>query len=123
MRTKPVLAAVMVAALVSVATRAGAQCNASCQGDFNSDQQVTIDELVAAVHNALVGCGGAAEEGCIASGGTVSTGSCCSSAPDFPDTCQIGSCGCAPGLSRDLPICDCGEGRCFDHDQRACVAR
>ena len=101
---------------------AAAQCNPSCQGDSNSDQQVTIDELVAAVGNALEGCeAGPEQQGCLASGGTLSAASCCSDAPEFPDTCKIGSCGCSPGSSREVALCDCGEGRCFDRDQRACV--
>jgi hypothetical protein len=61
----------------------------------------------------------AAEQGCIASGGTVTTGLCCSSTGDFPDTCAIGACGCAPGQSHEVKICDCGEGQCFDGS--ACV--
>lgn len=109
-------------ALVLPASPSAAQCNPSCQGDLNSDHRVTIEELITAVGNALGGCAASPEEqGCLASGGAVSTASCCASAPEFPDTCQIGQCGCAPQSSRDLSICACGEGRCFDRDQRACV--
>ena len=108
--------------LASPLSPCAAQCNPSCQGDLNSDEQVTIDELVAAVRNALGGCEGSAErQGCLASGGTVSTKSCCASAPEFPDTCHLGACGCAPASSREVAFCECGDGTCFDRDQRACV--
>lgn len=54
-----------------------------------------------------------AGELCTASGGTVTTGSCCLDSPaSFPDTCSIGSCGCAPASSHTIAICDC-LGGCF----------
>ena len=103
---------------------ARAQCNPTCQGDFNQDGRVTVDEIITSVNNALTGCGESPEQqGCIDSGGSVSTGPCCSAAPEFPDTCGIGSCGCAPEFSRDVSICNCGSGACFNRDQRACVQR
>jgi hypothetical protein len=51
---------------------------------------------------------------CIASGGTVVTKSCCKSVSDFPNTCLIGACGCSPDNSKEIRVCDCGPGRCFD---------
>jgi hypothetical protein len=51
------------------------------------------------------------------------TALCCSSAPDFPDTCAIGSCGYSPEFSREVSICDCSPGACFNRAQRACVPR
>ncbi len=54
------------------------------------------------------------EQVCMDSGGIVSTGMCCKSAGDFPDTCAIGACGCAPEYSHEVKICDCGENKCFD---------
>jgi hypothetical protein len=54
------------------------------------------------------------DNSCIASGGTVVTEMCCQSAPDFPNTCVIGPCGCSPAYSKDTKVCDCGPGRCFD---------
>ena len=65
------------------------------------------------------------EEGCIRSGGTVRTVSCCTSVPDFPDTCSIGACGCAPMYSRMALGCDCGPMRCFDTfgGTDSCIAR
>ncbi|MCK6555726.1 hypothetical protein L6Q96_14310 [Candidatus Binatia bacterium] len=111
-----------MSALALAASASVAQCNPTCQGDFNSDQQVTVDEILVAVNNAMGNCGGSAEQrGCLASGGSVSTTLCCSSAPDFPDMCEIGACGCAPMFSRNVPTCDCGLGRCFSRAQLACV--
>ncbi|XOB41911.1 MAG: hypothetical protein ACKKMS_00755 [Candidatus Nealsonbacteria bacterium] len=54
------------------------------------------------------------EQACINSGGTVSTGLCCLSVGDFPDTCVVGACGCAPASSHEVKICDCGKGKCFN---------
>lgn len=51
---------------------------------------------------------------CTASGGTVSTQLCCGSASDFPNTCAIGACGCAPMSSRMVMVCNCPTGRCFN---------
>jgi hypothetical protein len=58
-----------------------------------------------------------AEESCKSSGGTVSTGLCCQSVSDFPNTCLIGACGCSPGNSHEIKTCECPEGKCFDGNQ------
>ena len=36
-------------------SRIGAQCN-HCEGDFNGDGEVTINEIIVSVNNALGGC-------------------------------------------------------------------
>ena len=54
------------------------------------------------------------EAGCTNSGGTLETSLCCNSANDFPNTCLIGACGCAPESSHNVTICNCGEDKCFD---------
>jgi hypothetical protein len=54
------------------------------------------------------------EQGCLSSGGTVTTTPCCQSVGDFPNTCGIGPCGCAPANSHEVNICDCGVGKCFN---------
>jgi hypothetical protein len=56
----------------------------------------------------------ASAAGCLASGGTVGTAKCCDSTGPFPNTCAVGACSCAPGLSHDVPVCNCGAGKCFD---------
>ncbi len=56
-------------------------------------------------------------QACIDSGGVVGTGLCCESTGDFPDTCAIGACGCAPEYSHSVKICDCGKDKCFNGKQ------
>lgn len=57
---------------------------------------------------------GAAEQGCLDSGGAVTSSTCCTGGGDFPNTCLIGACGCAPDASHEVRACDCGDARCFD---------
>lgn len=54
------------------------------------------------------------EQACAISGGTIKTSLCCQSSGDFPNSCLIGACGCAPSASHEVKICDCGEDKCFD---------
>lgn len=54
------------------------------------------------------------EQGCIISGGTISTSMCCESASDFPNSCAIGACGCSLENSHEVKVCDCGANKCFD---------
>lgn len=51
---------------------------------------------------------------CTTTAGTVASGSCCSSVSEFPDTCLIGACSCAPTNSRMVNTCACKSGACFD---------
>ena len=59
-------------------------------------------------------------ENCEASGGTIETAMCCESADDFPSTCLIGACGCAPDYSHEVAVCTCPDGMCFNGNE--CVA-
>lgn len=119
---RPFLALAILIATTLCVSPAAAETTTECKGDFNLDHMVTVDELIAAVHSALRGCGPSPEEqACLDSGGTVSTGLCCSTAPDFPDTCRIGSCGCSPSSSRQVQLCECGENACFDRKTLSCV--
>lgn len=61
------------------------------------------------------------DQACLNSGGSIETGICCKSTSDFPNSCLIGGCGCAPANSREIKICNCGAGKCFDGN--ACVGR
>jgi hypothetical protein len=54
------------------------------------------------------------ELGCIASGGTPTTSMCCKSVIAYPDTCATGACGCAPGDSHEVDVCDCPPDTCFN---------
>lgn len=51
---------------------------------------------------------------CTSTGGMVSTSLCCKSAGDFPDTCKVGACGCAPTSSHTVQSCLCPLNDCFD---------
>jgi hypothetical protein len=55
-----------------------------------------------------------ATQGCLDSGGTVTTAMCCLSTGDFPNTCAVGACGCAPEYSHEVKICNCGPDKCFN---------
>ncbi|HON21690.1 MAG TPA: hypothetical protein PLB74_01910 [Candidatus Paceibacterota bacterium] len=59
--------------------------------------------------------------GCQMSGGQIATSSCCLSAADYPNTCLIGACGCAPENSHEVNICDCGPDKCFNGSE--CIDR
>jgi heat shock protein HslJ len=58
-------------------------------------------------------------ERCTRSGGTVGTASCCGLVGDFPSTCLLGACGCAPDSSHPVQVCQCPPGQCFDG--KSCV--
>ena len=57
------------------------------------------------------------EKNCRESGGETITSLCCKSVTDFPNLCLVGACGCSPEESREIKICDCGEGMCFDGNE------
>jgi hypothetical protein len=52
---------------------------------------------------------------CLSGGGTVIRQLCCGTAAggDFPNTCAIGGCGCAPDGSHEVATCSCPVDRCF----------
>ena len=54
------------------------------------------------------------EQGCINSGGEISTSLCCKSTDDFPNACLIGACGCSSDNSKEIKTCDCGIDKCFN---------
>lgn len=67
-------------------------------------------------------CVSLAQQGCVDSGGSVASRSCCRGAGDFPDTCSIGICGCSPEESEAVLVCECPPGRCFNGNACAPVA-
>jgi hypothetical protein len=109
--------------LITLSNIALGHANAAvCADGIPDGESVVVAVILQAVNRSLLGCGLTPErQGCIDSGGTVSSASCCTTAPDFPDTCAIGSCGCSPESSHPVHICACGVGACFDRTQRACV--
>ncbi len=82
-------------------------------GDADGDGEIAVNEIIAAVNVALSGCH-PTERACLDSGGTVTTALCCAAVDEFPDTCAVGACGCSPGASHEVRVCDCGSGSCFD---------
>lgn len=61
------------------------------------------------------------EKSCIDSGGEVVNSSCCKSVSDFPNTCLVGACGCAPDSSHEIKTCQCGPNQCFNGKE--CVGK
>ncbi|HEX7602150.1 MAG TPA: hypothetical protein VF316_11115 [Polyangiaceae bacterium] len=55
-----------------------------------------------------------AGSGCTGSGGTVGTSLCCKNTTDFPNTCNVGPCGCSPQNSHTVQVCQCPQTKCFD---------
>ena len=49
---------------------------------------------------------------CTATGGQVVSTLCCTSVTDFPSSCLVGACGCAPSNSHTVSTCTCATG-CF----------
>jgi hypothetical protein len=99
----------------------GASEDEQCFVAFDRERSgtLTVDELIAAVHSALTGCGETTLDprslACRDSGGVVSPEYCCNGAGDFRDTCSIDRCGeCAIGGRDWVTACVCGVDRCFD---------
>ncbi len=84
-------------------------------GDECYDNETTIAGVSGFISPNV--CCQSKDNACTASGGSVSTTSCCLSSDDFPNSCNIGACGCAPTSSHDVKTCDCGEGKCFNGDE------
>jgi hypothetical protein len=61
---------------------------------------------------------------CTSTGGNISTQNCCGVSggdnQNFPSSCAIGACGCAPQYSVPTQVCNCPEGKCFQPSQ-GCV--
>lgn len=64
----------------------------------------------------------AAADLCTSTGGTVQNTLCCNGTAAFPNSCNVGACGCGPQSSRDVATCACPSKKCFD-SSRGCVAR
>lgn len=80
---------------------------------------VSVPVKNAATNNQQTGGQKTKDQSCLDSGGAIETSSCCQSASDFPNSCIIGACGCAPASSHQVKTCNCGAGKCFDGN--ACV--
>jgi hypothetical protein len=51
---------------------------------------------------------------CTSTGGTVVSDLCCQSTGNFPNSCLIGACGCAPNYSHYVNACSCPSTKCYD---------
>jgi len=60
------------------------------------------------------------DELCKQAGGTVKTQLCCKPINDFPDTVCTPVCSCSPEKSKEVKVCDCGEGRCWNSYKIKC---
>jgi len=54
------------------------------------------------------------EQACIDSGGIQTTAICCAGGGFYPNTCNVGACGCAPENSEEVVICQCPTGFCYN---------
>jgi len=87
--------------------------------DREGSRTLTVDELIAAVDHALIGCGAPTDPlalACRDSGGIPSPYWCCDGVGDFRNTCDDTWCGtCAFSAARHrITACTCGVDRCFD---------
>jgi hypothetical protein len=51
---------------------------------------------------------------CTSTGGIETTSLCCKSVVELPNTCAVGACGCSPGNSHVVKICECPLSKCYD---------
>jgi hypothetical protein len=99
-------------------------------GCASDDTTVTMPDAGAA--DATMDAGGSSEvdaapldpaTACVTTGGTIGSASCCFQYGDFPDTCEVGACGCAAQYSAPTQVCQCPAGTCFGAKGPAgCVA-
>ena len=79
-----------------------------------ADFKAAMEKARADFKSVVGDLGDSKESACLSSGGTVETSSCCKSSGNFPSSCLIGACGCSPDNSKEVKVCNCGEGKCFD---------
>lgn len=99
-------------------------CSQQCASVINSANQESKDLIHSLwlCNQAFCASPGPVEDSlCVQTGGTESTELCCNSVEDFPDTCLLGACGCAPESSHEVKTCTCPEGQCYDATS-GCIA-
>ncbi|HUT38632.1 MAG TPA: DUF4382 domain-containing protein [Methanoregula sp.] len=95
--------------------------------DFNVEKSVIrigsdqykLKPVIAVISETISGMS-EQEQGCVRSGGMVTSMLCCNSVRDFPNLCLAGACGCAAGDSHQIRVCNCGTDKCFNGT--VCVA-
>ena len=90
----------------------------ACVLGAGDDERITVDDILLAINSAADQCGTSVRaQACRDDGGTFSERDCCTAAPDFPNVCTIGACGCPPSGSAPTWVCNCGEGQCFNGEE------
>lgn len=81
-----------------------------------ADRDVAFQSANSAYNSAVTACQNQPDPklACTNSGGILGTTQCCNSASNFPNTCNVGACGCALAYSHNITVCNCGAGRCFN---------
>lgn len=94
----------------------GADATTQDAGQDSSSDATTQQDVVTDAPSDAAGDGGLASL-CTSTGGTVSSGLCCTQTTDFPSTCTTGPCGCSPQNSHQVQICQCPKNKCFSSPQ------
>lgn len=105
-------------ATTDASTDASSDASSDASTDASTDASsdaVPADVSPADVSPADVADTASGPEGrCLDTGGSVAQALCCQSTSDFPSSCAIGPCGCAPNYSHTVQVCQCPSGTCFD---------
>ena len=97
----------------------GAPQDTGANDSSSSDSSPTDSSPADSAASDTASSDGDATDPCSASGGTVGTALCCTSASDFPNNCATGACGCAPSASHEVKVCNCPAPDCWNGT--ACV--
>ncbi len=95
-----------------------AACSGSSDGVLDLSSGVDLSsashDLAGAVDLATSDAPSGPAASCLASGGSLSMSLCCASVADYPNTCGIGACSCAPSSSKMVAVCNCPATKCFN---------
>lgn len=90
----------------------GWACTADCSGGRSCGDGGSDGGTDSATDAGSDGDAGARDR-CEATGGIVQSRQCCQATSDFPSTCSVGACGCAPADSHAVFVCACPADSCF----------
>ncbi len=88
-------------------------------GNLGCPLRTPTPDAVAFVHDAQVllgtdnGDDSINAQACATTGGEISNNLCCTGAANFPDSCAVGACTCAPTNLQVVDTCVCPNGACF----------
>ena len=114
MTRRPLALALALALAFGVAGCSSSPLPGGGDGSTPTDLSTRADLSTSKLDLSASGSDGGAAAGCIQSGGSVQMGLCCGASADFPDTCGIGACSCAPSSSHMIMECICSGTKCFD---------